>query len=260
MNYEKQPSYYAIIPATVRYDERLKFAERLLYGEITSLIGKEGYCFARNSYFAQLYRVIPGTISRWISHLEKLGYIKVEIIKNDKKEIVERRIYITDISIRKRVTDAYEQKKQYPISKKAKGNNINIRIDRLFNYIINNKSESLKNEFKSENEYNEFCIIIEKLEMNYTKDLISIYTKDNIEKIKIIIFCIKKLFSSNKKQLIVKSDRMRLTDIYDTCKKIEQESIGTEKEIRNFVEYYYASIIKDLEKSGREGGKNDKTL
>ena len=41
---EKQPSYYAIIPSTVRYDNRLKSAERLLYGEITALIGKDGYC------------------------------------------------------------------------------------------------------------------------------------------------------------------------------------------------------------------------
>ena len=96
--------------------------------------------------------------------------------------------------------------------------------------------------------------------MNYTKDLISIYTEDNIKKIKIIIFCIKELFSSSKNNLIAKLDRMRLINIYDTCKKIEHESIGKENKIRNFVEYYYASIIKDLEKSGRKGGINDKTL
>ena len=86
------------------------------------------------------------------------------------------------------------------MSRKAKENNINIRIDRLFNYIINNKGEIPKKEFRDENEYNEFCIILERIEMNYTKDVISIYTEDNIEKIKIIIFCIKELFSSNKKR------------------------------------------------------------
>lgn len=87
MSQDRQPSYYAIIPATIRYDSRLKFPERLLYGEITSLIGKEGYCFASNSYFSNLYGVIPGTISRWISHLNKLGYIEIELIRNDKNEI-----------------------------------------------------------------------------------------------------------------------------------------------------------------------------
>ena len=152
VNEEKQVAYYAIIPATIRYDERLKYAERLLYGEITALIGKGGYCFASNSYFANLYNVIPGTISRWISHLSKLGYINVELIKNDKKEITERRIYITDISCRKIVQDTYkqnstypyEQNKQYPISQKAK----DIKIDRFFYLIINNNKSELKKEFK----------------------------------------------------------------------------------------------------------------
>ena len=268
MREENVPGYYAIIPAHIRYCGDLKYPERLLYGEITSLLNKEGYCYATNRYFADLYGVITGTVSRWISNLEKYGFVKVVLIKDKNNQVVQRRIYITDNSCRNFVAATYEQnkqypyeqKKQYPISRKAKENNINIRIDRLFNYIINNKGEIPKKEFQNENEYNEFCIILERLEMNYTKDLISIYTEDNIEKIKIIIFCIKELFSSSKNNLIAKLDRMRLIKIYDTCKKIELESIGKENEIRNFVEYYYASIIKDLEKSGRKGGINDKTL
>ena len=67
VNEENRPSYYAIIPSNVRYCEELKYPERLLYGEITALAGKEGYCFATNKYFAELYHVIPGTISRWIN-------------------------------------------------------------------------------------------------------------------------------------------------------------------------------------------------
>lgn len=69
---EEQVNYYAIIPATVRYNKELKFAERLLYGEITALTNKRGYCFATNRYFSQLYDVTTETISRWISHLKKL--------------------------------------------------------------------------------------------------------------------------------------------------------------------------------------------
>ena len=74
--------------------------------------------------------------------------------------------------------------------------------------------------------------------MNYTKELISIFTQENIEKIKIIIFSIKELYSSNKKGLIPKLNRIRLLEIYDNCKKIEQQNINTENEIRNFFEYY----------------------
>ena len=40
-----------------------------------------------------------------------------------------------------------------------------------------------------------------------TKEHISIFTKENIQKIKIIIFCIREIFFCNKKHLIVKLDR-----------------------------------------------------
>ena len=143
MNEQNTPSYYAIIPSEVRYCEELKYAERLLYGEITALAGREGYCFATNKYFAELYNVIPGTISRWISHLENLGFVNIEIIKDNRNQILERRIYINDIH-RDFITNTYKQNeqypykqnKQYPISRIAQYNNINNRIDRFFNYII----------------------------------------------------------------------------------------------------------------------------
>ena len=35
-------SYYAIIPAYIRYNKKLKFAERLMYGKITALSNKKG--------------------------------------------------------------------------------------------------------------------------------------------------------------------------------------------------------------------------
>ena len=51
----EQPSYYAIIPAKIRYDSRLTASEKLLYGEITAMCNQEGYCWATNEYFAELY-------------------------------------------------------------------------------------------------------------------------------------------------------------------------------------------------------------
>ena len=254
MNQKRQPSYYAIIPSTVRYDKRLKFAERLLYGEITALLGKEGYCFASNNYFADLYGVIPGTISRWISHLDKLGYIKVDIIKDDNKEVKERRIYINDVSNGQSVDDTYEQNKQYPyeqnclypISKKAKGNNINIRIDRLFNYIINNKGK-FPEDFENVEQFNEFYRIIEGLEFNYTEELAKILSDDNKEKLKIIIYTIKELFVRNKREVICNCNRHVFLDIYDNCKYIEKIYKNTDKEINSFYDYYYASILKRYE-------------
>lgn len=78
-----QPSYYAVIPANVRYDIKLKANAKLLYGEITALCGAQGFCWAKNDYFAALYDVNHKTISRWISQLEARGFIEVFINKLD---------------------------------------------------------------------------------------------------------------------------------------------------------------------------------
>tara|TARA_R100000742_G_C4279010_1_gene102656 strand:- start:3640 stop:4266 length:627 start_codon:yes stop_codon:yes gene_type:complete len=84
------PTYYAIIPAHVRY-AKIKPHAKLLYGEITALSNKEGYCFASNKYFADLYSVTKNTISLWIKELETNKFITNTIIKKD-NQIVQRRI------------------------------------------------------------------------------------------------------------------------------------------------------------------------
>jgi len=97
-----KPSYYSITPATVRYDEDLCPNAKWLYSEITALSTKDGYCWAKNRYFAELYHVTKTTISRWIRQLKEKGYIKVEMIyKHDSKEIEQRNIYIIDDPISK---------------------------------------------------------------------------------------------------------------------------------------------------------------
>ena len=84
-------SYYAVIPADVRYDEDLPANAKLLYGEITALCNERGYCWASNSYFAKLYKVSVRTVQTWINALEKKGYIK-RVNVWDKDNHVEKRI------------------------------------------------------------------------------------------------------------------------------------------------------------------------
>ena len=96
---KEKPSYYANIPANVRYSN-LKPNAKLLYGEITALSNKLGYCFASNNYFAELYGVSKNTVSRWISDLNKLGFITVQIERNSNKEIIKRIIGIAQIADR----------------------------------------------------------------------------------------------------------------------------------------------------------------
>ena len=79
--FQERPAFYAILPASVRYDKQLKPLERLLYAEITSLCNKYGFCYATSGYFAELYGVTRVHISNCVSHLQKCGYIRVEIDK-----------------------------------------------------------------------------------------------------------------------------------------------------------------------------------
>lgn len=153
----ERPSYYSIIPATVRYDKRLKAYERLMFSEITALSNKYGYCTASNSYFASLYEVDKTTISRWINHLKNLGYLKTQLIKNG-RAVASRRIYpnmdpvgrpcntpidrnatpidqkINTPLIEKSI--GYTQKDQYPLDQIAKDNNTSIINS---NYAVNSE-------------------------------------------------------------------------------------------------------------------------
>ena len=70
-----QPNYYAIIPANVRYDKDISANAKLLYGEISSLSNKYGYCIATNEYFSSLYSVSERTVTEWIKSLEEKQYI-----------------------------------------------------------------------------------------------------------------------------------------------------------------------------------------
>ena len=104
---KEKPNYYAIIPANVRYSS-LKPNAKLLYGEITALSNKLGYCFASNNYFAELYGVSKNTVSRWIADLKSLGFITIEIERNSNKQITKRIIGIVknvDTPIDKKVKD-----------------------------------------------------------------------------------------------------------------------------------------------------------
>ncbi len=211
MNEENQISYYSVIPATIRYDNYLKANEKLLYGEITSLTNKMGYCFARNKYFANLYNVNPHTVSQWISHLEKLGYIYVELIKGTNNEIKERRIYIKDTPYVQKNTYPYVFKSTYPIYKNIQENNININIDDLFILIINNSNE-IPNKFYS---------ILERLGFLYTEEiLLKLHMKpDKVKMVEHIIYVLYDLYNSNFDFLLSQVSRESLLNLYNIAKE-----------------------------------------
>lgn len=95
----QQPNYYSIIPASIRYSKLIGGNEKLLYSELTCLANKFGYCYASNKYFADLYGVSRKTITRRLANLRKCGFINIVVDRNEKNEIVSRKIYLLDIPV-----------------------------------------------------------------------------------------------------------------------------------------------------------------
>jgi hypothetical protein len=138
-------NYYAIIPAPVRYCKYLKANEKLMYGELTALSNDKGFCFASNEYFSNLYDVSKTSISKWISNLEKNGFIKIKMIyERGTKQIKQRRIYIAPLL--KKTSIPIEENFNTPIEEKLK----DIYILTNNNNINNNNSTKSKKRQYSE--------------------------------------------------------------------------------------------------------------
>ncbi len=156
------PTYFAIIPADVRYDKDLRPNEKLLYGEITALSDKHGYCWATNRYFAELYEVTPKCVSKWINHLIEKGYLFSKIIyEEDGKTVSQRIICVRPITlqeeppIHQKEDTPIHQKEDTPIHQKEDTLSIkssNIIIQDNNNTRVNdkeiNKESQLENDFE----------------------------------------------------------------------------------------------------------------
>lgn len=143
-----KPSYYSILTADVRYDEKLNASEKLLFSEITALSNKHGYCTAGNGYFSKLYNVSDRSVTRWIKHLKELGYLKyVPIYKKDSKEVDERRLYPLTNSKDPLDKNVYggRQKCPRPLDKNVEDNITSINNINTNNDIKENSNKSNSN-------------------------------------------------------------------------------------------------------------------
>lgn len=131
----EQPNYYAIIPANVRYDSELTPNAKLLYGEITSLCDREGYCWATNNYFSKLYKTSDKTITRNLNLLEQKGYINIFY---HLKGAIKQRFITMDKNVFERTKMSFDEGQKCPI------NNISNNIKEINN---NNKLLFTKKKF-----------------------------------------------------------------------------------------------------------------
>lgn len=126
---KENPSYYAIIPAHVRYDKNLCSSAKLLYGEITALSNKYGYCYSTSNYFAKLYGVKRNQVVNWIKQLIECGYVTIEVEDNHK-----RKIYLYGGGVSKKIQGCIKKdtggciKKDTPCNNTSVNNKTNTNI------------------------------------------------------------------------------------------------------------------------------------
>jgi hypothetical protein len=91
---EKHPfvSSYAHLPAAMQAEHGLPLTVKLFYGEIVSLCRQTGFCWATNAYLATRSRVTKRTVCRWLTLLQRKGYIRLRVEKGRGNR---RRIFLT---------------------------------------------------------------------------------------------------------------------------------------------------------------------
>ena len=105
-------------------------------------------------------------------------------------------------------------------------------IDNIFNLIINNSSEISDNLYK----------IINKLEFNYTKDMIKNFKEDKVRMLKDILFVLYEFEKENQNNIIEKLKRDDLINLYNICNSYN---------INNFIPYFKKTIINHYNSSNR---------
>lgn len=124
----ERPGYYAVIPAVVRYDQNIPANAKLIYGEVSALIGPEGFCYASNAFLAGNYGFTEEAVSRMITKLIKAGYIIRELDTDASGQIIRRRLYLKVSAPDGRGIDQKintpQPKNQEGIDQKIKENNL----------------------------------------------------------------------------------------------------------------------------------------
>jgi len=108
-------AYSVTIPATVNSNPRLSLRQKHLYGRIFALANREGYCFATNQFFADEFGLkSPDRISNDLTKLRREGCVKIEIFRNERKEVTKREIYpLLPLSPQKAIPIAPESVSSY---------------------------------------------------------------------------------------------------------------------------------------------------
>ncbi len=94
MSLHTELSFDCVLPSALLFNENVEPACVKAYAVIRNLSKQSGYCYATNEYLSNILKCDVSTIKRWISSLEKEGYLDLE---TDKKGINwQRKIFISN--------------------------------------------------------------------------------------------------------------------------------------------------------------------
>lgn len=83
-------TYSVSIPMSILIDKKLSSTDKLVYAMICGLSKKNGDCWASNAYIASQLDLKKDTVSRVISKLVEIGYVKRKEFRNENREVVKR--------------------------------------------------------------------------------------------------------------------------------------------------------------------------
>lgn len=93
-----ESSYYAVLPANVRYDNNLSPNAKLLFCEITAACDETGSCQEAVEYFAEFLNTSEDLVVEWINSLIEAGHLAFDNrYAEDGTTVIERRLALLSV-------------------------------------------------------------------------------------------------------------------------------------------------------------------
>lgn len=86
---DRAPGYYIVVPAGIWFDARLRPNSTKLYGVVSALCSREGYCWASDGYLGEMLHQSERTVRDLLRELVDCGHLWVDKLEG------RRRIWIT---------------------------------------------------------------------------------------------------------------------------------------------------------------------
>lgn len=88
---DEQRSYWGVVPGEVLHDRELTSAAKLLYLVLSSMAGRNGYCWPSNETLGEELAMSKRRVQELLANLQDRGYIRVSVRRSEETNEVERR-------------------------------------------------------------------------------------------------------------------------------------------------------------------------